>query len=264
MQPAVPYPRFDKTRPPMRKSLGFAVAITFSFLGLDLRAGEDPANALATLASEHTRLANEMNAVLAACRQASPEVRAQALGAWQAQNSERFAGFRRRAQELAAAARPPELPAIEEIHIPTHATPEAEEFLVQQAQLSNERIRVENQLRDATPQARRRTLEAWEMHTEARRMAQRELATQIARQEPVFAPLVPLELPAGIDSRLGEIFRQQRALSNERAELANSIRLLPPDEQETKLRQWDEKNSSSAATLRDRLIKQISGETNPD
>ena len=161
------------------------------------------------------------------------------------------------AEKLAAAAQPPELPAIEEMNPPAGATPEVEELLVQHAELFNERIQIENQFRDATPEAKRQALEEWEQRTEARRAAQTELAAEIARQQPALVAPVPLELPGGIDSRLREILGQQRALMNERADLENTIRRITPDEQQTQLRQWEENNATRKAALLEQL-KQLS------
>ena len=76
--------------------------IFLSLLRPDLRADEDRATAVATLASDQFKL--WMDAVMAAYRQSAPEVQAKALEAWQTQNSERLAAIRSKAQQLSATA----------------------------------------------------------------------------------------------------------------------------------------------------------------
>lgn len=247
----------DKTLLSIRQRFGFAVAITLAFFSHHLRADEALANALATLVSEQAKLEMEMDAF---SEGSIPSAKAQAAEAWYAKNGGQLEDLRRQLKELAAKVRPPELPIIEEVHLPRDATTEVEKFLVQQAELQNERTRVENDLRDAAPESRQQALEAWEASVEDRRAAQRELATQIARQQPIFAPPDPLGFPTAIDARLREVLLQQLSLSNERAGFATRIQLLPPEEQDAELRRWDEKNSLRAAELRDRLI-QINEET---
>lgn len=128
----------------------------------------------AELHNERARLLNEL-------RDATDEVRANALRQWDEQNRERRIELQEMARLIPRAAATrlslPERPAI-----PADASPTLKDYLLQRHELAQERAAEENRIRNLPPAQQNAARRAWQERNAARQADLRERAQRVSRE----------------------------------------------------------------------------------
>lgn len=237
-----PRGRFKWTRRAGRRFVAAFVGSLSLLAGLS--ADENLTESLYWLVLQHSQIAAEMDAGVAATGLSASASRVESVDAAEGDLGDRLAAIRETIAHVAKAIPPVEFPLIEEIEIPLAASDDAEEFLFQHACLQNERALIVNAMRGELPEARQRALDEWESRTQARRASQLVLGFELGRQPSLLA------VQPEWDREMEEFLRQEQARLDERARVAHEVRHLSAAEQQVALQQWEQRNAPRAETTR--------------
>lgn len=148
---------------------------------------------------------------------------------WLSKRRSELENARRMAKLMQDSAARRVLPSIYSIEIPENASPELEEVLVERALLQNERVEVENRLRQSTSEERRAELAAWQLQNQGRirehlgelgRIAAANASTLKGREESILGRDGMSRRPLPLAQRLRER-AAQRASSGSDAQAEN-------------------------------------------
>ena len=204
-----------------------------------------------TFFAERQRVHDELRAVRERHRNAPAAMREQALQQWREENKARLAALREQAVRLAQIKPTAEPFLVETVQLPPNATQELEDFLVERADLHNERVLLLNQLRDASAEAKAQALASWHEQNRVRLQAQQARLAARARQStnrPETTPPAPI-IPDGASPNLRSFLIQRHAFALERRNEEDRIRNLPAAEQRLARRQWHARHAQQIATL---------------
>jgi hypothetical protein len=150
------------------------------------------------------------------------------------------------------------------VEIPAGASAQFEEFVVETAELHNERARIENELRHAPAEAACQALLEWESRERSRLERWRERAVQIAAEtarQPIPLPAAPNLTPAD-NPVLREFLAGQHALAFESAREENRILTLPPAERDEARRGWQAQRNARMTALAEQALAITSKDLN--
>lgn len=175
------------------------------------------------------------------------------LEEWHETNSARLAAHRQKMLAMAARQVPVLRPYHTEVEITPGASGAMEEFLMNRAQMQNDRTRIENQVLQASPRLREEALAAWELQNTAAIAAQGELAKQVSNESqlPAIQPPPSPRIPANATPELSSFLATRHALFREQAAMLNGHRNLSPEEREQALENWQAKNSAMLNELQE-------------
>ena len=178
-------------------------------------------------------LAADFRAFSAGHAKDAPEARRLAMEAFQKQNQSRTEALRAKSKAIARARSAPEIPTIQQVAIPANASPAMEELIVQRAQMMNERAKLLNSLRNATPEAKEAELQNWQRKNEPALAALRERVALIAEAKPQepLPSLPPPRIPNGASAELRSFLVERHAQMQDRMARVNRQRGLGPDSQ---------------------------------
>jgi hypothetical protein len=148
---------------------------------------------------------------------------------WRQQNRAPFEAL----QEIARSKPRAEVPMILQVEIPETASPAMEELIVQRVQLRNERAKLANTLRDATPESRAAAVRQWHDRNQATLLALHDQAAAVAAESrQLLLPLPPpLRIPDGASSSLQNFMAERHARLRQSIEQENRVRRLSLGEQ---------------------------------
>ena len=155
------------------------------------------------------------------------------------------------------------LPAPRTPAIPSGASDTQKAFLSERARLNADRMKMEAQLIQATPEERHQAMQKWHEENAEALAAQQQLAQQMAAETPppeLRVPPAP-QIPENATPEMREFLTARHAAMKDDMEMMNQIRDIPPEERQQAMHAWHEKSSGHREAMQAAAIKLSQSQT---